>query len=492
MNYKQILKKELRKIPLPEAESVLPEAAFQSKKKHVRYTKRSLGMMITVTLLACLLVVGSVAAIPELVRYLNARQVTDQSYKLTEVPAGWEGVYTLDDLEKLRSKDYQTANFILMNDIEIPNSAYEAGGRYEGGFTPLGTYTSLDENGSLHTAYYEGSFNGNGYVIRNLKLTATESLYGIDQYTSAGLFGYTSAKITYLGVEDVEINITKATPESNVYIGALAAKAGVVGGCYVKNVRVNFQAQSVDCQATSIGALCGYAEYVDACYVKDADVYVTDNGNGKIMLVGGIAGTSFSCVTSYFAGEVTVSADGFEQCVSDPISAMLYPAYMPVLLTEDAMELVKEKLKSSEIDDFYYKKFMTYYQRLDLDTAYKGSDEERAQRREEALLAYFEHLNSTSTALYSVDVGEVRCWYVLATDTSVDELATNSRLLVNAFGGAENFAVFCMENNIKCGQLYCYSFDNSTNITQENLTTFDFENLWKETRNGVILRAFED
>ena len=492
MNYKRKLQKQLQAIPLPPAEAVLPAAAQKPPKATLRYGKRPIGVTVTALLLAGILAIGGVAAIPELVRYLNARQITDQGYRITEVPDGWIGIDDLDDLELLRDPVHRNTNFILMKDIQIPKQAYQSGGRYENGFLPLGTYVEKNDVGGMDLTYYEGTFHGNGYVISNLRLGAEQIPLGTTSCTLVGLFGYTSAKIIYLGLENVEIELLDPPAENDIYIGALAAKVGVVGGCYAKDVTIKLQAQSGNRNTTALGTLCGYAEYVDSCYVRNATLTVNDDSRGSILLAGGIAGTAFSCVTSFFEGSMSVNAQGYKQCLKDSISAMLYPAYMPVLLTEEAMKLVQKKLKESEADDFNYKKFMSFYQRIDLDSVDRISNEDRAERREEALLAYFEHLNSTSTALYETDVSQVRLWYVLDSATSVEELASNSQLLINAFGSAETFSAFCVEHHIKCGQLCCYSFDMGASVSREKLANFDFDRLWIETQGGVTLRAFEE
>lgn len=485
MNIKQKLKNDLNTLSTPAPERVLPVSA-QGTRQKARPHRRPLGVMVTAVILAGLLIIGGVAAIPEIVKRLNATQLTDQSYRITEIPTGWVGIYTLDDLELLRNADYRSTDFILMNDIEIPDAEYAVGGRYENGFEPLGIYEITEDSESANS-FFEGDFNGNGYTVRNLKIVPSEQSvhYNID-LIGVGLFGYTSSKITYLGVENVEIVVNSTWETDGIYVGAIAGKANFVGGCYAENVTIRYNCTGTVEETAAIGGLCGYTEYLDSCYVKNATLQVNDESVGKTMLVGGVVGTANSCVTSYFTGNVNVTADRYETCVSDPISAMLYPAYTPILLTEDAMEVIKEKLKTN-VDDFDYKKFMTYYFRMDLD-----NPSNKTEKGYQALQAYFDHLNANQAALYSVDVSEVRCWYVFATDASIDEVARNTELLIQAFGGTESYEAFCMENNIKCGKLYCYGFPSDTAVTAADLPAFDLESIWIETENGISLRAFTE
>ena len=475
MNIKRKLKKELHAISIPSLDRVLPlKNTGMSCKKAPQKVRRPLGVMLSTAILALALIVG-VAAIPKISKYLNARQVTDLPYGLEEVPDGFVGIYNLDDLALLCDPTHNKTNFILMCDIDIPDTAYEPNGRYESGFSPLGNYAGG----------FCGSFNGNGHVIRNLKIFATEAANTETSLGSAvGLFGFTSAKITYLGVENAEITVTGSPTATNVHIGTLAAKAGIVGGCYAENVVIRYDAVSSMAETTAIGGLVGYAEYLDSCYVKNAQLTVNDSGTGQTMLCGGIAGTAHSAVTSYFAGSLDVSANRYTICKTDPVAAMLYPAYTPILLTENAMEMIQERLQPT-LDPFYYNLLLSYYVRQDLDAT--GGD----AARKEQLEAYFEHLAENGAAIYTEDMSEVRVWYQLTGDVSLDELDKLSQMMAEAFGSADAFENFCTANGIKCGKLFCYSFDETENILADDLNAFDFENIWYESGNGIALRAFK-
>lgn len=476
MNIKRKLKQELHALKTPAPERILPDTSVSQShnNKVLRSARRPLGAALTAAALAIVLIVGGVAAIPEIVNYLNARQITDLPYGLTSVPEGFVGIYDLDDLDLLRAPAHSETDFILMNDIDIPEAAYESGGRYESGFSPLGNYAGG----------FRGSLNGNGHVIRNVKLKVLEAANTEEKSDIAvGLFGLTTAKITYLGVEDVEITVSGIPTAKSLYVGALAAKAGVVGGCYAENVVIRYDAVSTIEETAAIGGLVGYANYLDSCFVKSTNLTVEDSGIGKTMLCGGIAGTAHSVVTSYFAGTLTVSAEHYASCIQDDVAAMLYPAYTPILLTEDAMDAVCERLEPA-LDPFDYNNFLRYYVRQDLDAV-------RGDARREVLQDYFEHLSQTSASIYRDDITNVRVWYQLASDVSIDELERLTQLITEAFGSAEEFKNFCLSNGIKCGKLACYAFGADESITADALQSFDLALIWCETRNGITLRAFE-
>ena len=485
MNIKKNLKKELRSLSTPTAERVLPI----SVPKHTRHTvlpRRSVTTLLLTALLSLLLIVGSVAAVPEIIKRLNAPQLNEQSYGLTQVPNGWIGIDTLDGLSQLNDPKNKNAKFILMNDIEIPNEAYEKGGIYENGFLPLGCPAESASDG------FSGSFNGNGHVIRNLKLgppcTVRDSRGAA--VATVGLFGYTSAKITYLGIENVEIVYTQNEAVSQTLIGSLAAKADFIGGCYVQNLRLQYNANAASSELIAIGGMSGYAQYLDSCYVNRAELSVRDGGTGKTALAGGIVGSAHSVVTSYFCGKVALDATGYASATKDPIAAMPYAAYTPILLSDSSMQQLLERLAASlpdGTDDFSYKKLKSYYveQNLDKLEASDGNTERAALIRD-----YLAHLEFMGNAFYTEQIGRVRCWYELANNADPSDILMLSELLVKAFGSNEAFSAFCTENNVKCGKLFCYAFDSGQTPSSTDLPAFDFEQIWTTTENGVVLKAF--
>ena len=80
--------------------------------------------------------------------------------------------------------------------------------------------------------------------------------------------------------------------------------------------------------------------------------------------------------------------------------------------------------------------------------------------------------------------------YVFDRAAKTEEVREINRIISEAFGGSENFINFCIENNIKCGMLYCYSFDNESDVSQETLEGFNFDSIWTERDGRVMLDIF--
>ncbi len=107
----------------------------------------------------------------------------------TEIPEGYTGIYTAEDLNNVRNN--LSGKYILMNDIDL--SVYE-------NWVPITKFT--------------GVFNGNSKLISNLKIT--------DENYYTGLFGYVKNAILKNITVNGNINVT--TTESCV-IGMICAEA---------------------------------------------------------------------------------------------------------------------------------------------------------------------------------------------------------------------------------------------------------------------------
>ena len=115
-------------------------------------------------------------------------------------------IYTAQDLWNVRNN--LSGSYVLKNDIDL--SAMN-GGEWE----PIGTSRS---------AAFTGTFDGQGYVIRNLKITS--------ERTYVGLFGYVNdAIIMNVGLENTSLDVNSA---HEIYAGGICGFASSVSmtNCY--------------------------------------------------------------------------------------------------------------------------------------------------------------------------------------------------------------------------------------------------------------------
>ncbi len=145
-------------------------------------------------------------------------------------------------------------NFVLMNNLDIAGSDYDATNSTEG-FAPIGTASEA----------FTGSFNGKGHVIKNLYINQSST-------DNVGLFGY----------------VEGATLDSLVL---------------------------VDCNITGKANTGGLAGYCSKSVISNSSVSGSVNGKGKY--IGGVVGYAIDCwsdysgkiINSYSTADVTSSAD---------------------------------------------------------------------------------------------------------------------------------------------------------------------------------------
>jgi hypothetical protein len=124
---------------------------------------------------------------------------------------------------------YLNSSYILLNSIEFTVADFASGGAFynnDAGWSPIGT---SDSNA------FTGIFEGNGYVIKNIRINITRasSVY-------AGLFGYNTGTIKNLGMIDESVSAnssltsSSSSSSSHVYAGGIAGynRNGTISNCY--------------------------------------------------------------------------------------------------------------------------------------------------------------------------------------------------------------------------------------------------------------------
>ena len=449
---------------------------------------------------------GCVYAVSPAVRaYINMLFLQDESSgRVKEVPEGWIGVYTADDLEKIREN--LGGNYILMNDIEIPDAYYAEGGIYDDGFMPIGGEIRCDldlyangtprknEDGSLKQNIvvqpFTGTFNGNGYVISNVhvkqfsggneapaghlaglfgkcKITAGEPVW--DEVTQEHYRDYTGGIIKNLGITDssVEITITGDTQiygSSYINIGMIAGECDVVAGCFTENVEIKVMLDESVLRSEEelkrvfgqikIGGVAGKTIITDSCY-SDAKITLVNNSAAEIEnpYVAGVVGFTNSCVTSYFNGEI-------QSVAADHSTAGFDMTTPPTLLNNAVMEEIKSRLTVLN-DEWNLMKLSSFY----------------TYCRADAMQMYItEDLSETG-----------RYFYLLDPETKERERKELSGILSTIFTGDE-FMQICQDNDVKYGSYNNYDLRQGTT----DFAGFDFDYIWTTGKDGLPkLRLFQ-
>ncbi|MCL1820777.1 MAG: hypothetical protein FWG36_08995, partial [Oscillospiraceae bacterium] len=168
-----------------------------------------------------------------------------------------------------------SGNYHLTNDIDLSNMEW----------SPINAFT--------------GTFDGQGYVIRNLKITGSRG--------SSGLFMSTSgATIINVGLEGTFIDINRVDVyggyEFNVGGIVATARNSIIKNCYnIGYVSFNTTSDRSITITVIVGGICGYAENVnisDSYNTSDVNAYVFSYGMATLR-TGGICG--------YIRGNIAIS-----------------------------------------------------------------------------------------------------------------------------------------------------------------------------------------
>lgn len=473
--------------------------------------------LIAAAAAAALLITSTVCAyamIPGLKDKINLLFLRQESASpLTEVPEGYIGIYTAEDLDNIRNN--MTGNYILMNDIEFSDEDYAEGGAFEGGFIPIGT-----------SSYpFAGIFNGNGHVIYNLQINTLN-------FTTAGLFGYAETNwdlysyrdstaeenphdvgykvttnggiIKNLGIEDSRIcitgteSLTQYLPESvenekyyngttsgGINVGAIAGYAEYIAGCYVKNTEVIITSDTA--RNVYLGGVAGQTSITDSCW-SDADITFRTINEEKVpaeesIHIAGITGYSMTCVTSYFSG--TVDTDGYQDygvshcnpteppmIVNEPVMREIFVRYYDHYGVEYDSNMTLAELEALAFTEageaggnvFNLYKFMSFYATAD----------------------YNEYRSYITYDDYITRGEEFETVYLRDPDTKSREREVLSQILAEFFPNNE-FLQTCQENGVKYGFYGCYDLRDTPDA---DFADFDTDYIWYIGGELPVLRLF--
>ena len=179
----------------------------------------------------------------------QANSDDDETTHLNEVPEGYVGIYTVDDL--INSGINKTASYILMNDIDLSSVA---------------DWTPIDN---------EAVFDGNHYTIYNLKST------------QGGLFS-TAGTVRNLQLSSVSIDI-------NLLYSDISA--------------INHSI-SISSESVSLGSMAAIASEVDHCSATGAVQFTLgdDSREPEYIIIGGLVGKIINSANGC-SSDLTISAN---------------------------------------------------------------------------------------------------------------------------------------------------------------------------------------
>ena len=165
-------------------------------------------------------------------------------------------------------------------------------------WTPIGDYNSNDK------IAFEGTFDGSGHTITNLKMTSTDNAY-------IGLFGYAAGHIKNINLTNININL-----DGTDYLGI----GTLVGRCYADVTDCSASGKittkiSSDCD---IGGLIGYLHSYTTAKNSHSDVKInaatlsTGEKEYFTLNIGGLIGHLYgsdSVIKCFSNGDITATAN---------------------------------------------------------------------------------------------------------------------------------------------------------------------------------------
>jgi len=511
--------------PSPELDARVKALLAREKgKETIEMKKGKTGKRWTALLAAAVVLVVmsmAIAAAPFVRSFLNSRILTEDGVeRLTEVPEGWIGVWTAEDLDAVRFGLGE--NYILMEDIEFYPEDFEDGGRFAGGWIPIGTKRDP----------FFGIFNGNGHTVRGLCVTNRIFSPGDPARSCVGLFGYCELDlfrpnynyppdtdpadviprdivtdirgyIKNLGIEDarIEAEYTAEDHSHVLSVGCAAGYSAFIVGCYADRAEIDvtvgadmfaydendplwqygsdFLSDKVDAYL-GVGGVAGSSYMADACW-SGADISVTADCpiDGGPSYAGGVVGRTSSCTSSYFCGTISAPGDidrGVCFIPEDDVPWVLtYPILSEIMDRLNALSGEEVRVRERETLDTWGTENPEYL-------------EYRFTKPSEHFFAYY------CECIFARDIGQDlftsdaagESFYLLDLSAKPREFKSLRNQIREAFPDG-SFAEFCRENGLKYG---CFE---THDLRADPLP--DFEGfgspVWKTGGNGLpVLSVF--
>lgn len=219
-------------------------------------------------------------------------------------------------LANVSQKKFKNMTFNLMVDIDLNNINW----------APIGTAKDV---GSIDTLRFEGTLNGNGHIIKNIKVNTSANLPHHDgSYPpiAVGLFGNLYGTVTDLGIIGMQIVDDESTGAWAPRMGGLAGKTigATASSVYIKNLTLNRGYNS----RGLFGGFTGFAQgfNVTDCYVSNLRVNRTrqDMTGGAAVMYAGINLTNVYVTGSALGGNTAAGlvALNAAQYVSDTVPSV--------------------------------------------------------------------------------------------------------------------------------------------------------------------------
>ena len=183
----------------------------------------------------------------------------------------------------VNGNNYSGKTVILANDIDLGNMTW----------TPIGQTRATE---------FRGTFDGQGYTIKNLKVDSSAQT---GEYYSSGLFGWAESHVT---IRNVKIDGATVTGHHNVAALVGYTYSAKITNCHVSNATIVCTHENDKACGDKAGVLAGYAGDESRFTNCSATGCTVKAGRDAGQLIG--CGYGVSLVEGCTASNVTVTATG--------------------------------------------------------------------------------------------------------------------------------------------------------------------------------------
>ena len=231
--------------------------------------------------------------------------VTSVPFTATAATTNEDGYIEIRTIEELYNiRDDLTANYILMNDIDLTEATAEDGDwDFDGrGWNPIG---SNDIYGSEE---FSGIFDGNGYAIKGMRIAVDSVPSGAALPYYLGLFSNVSGIVRNLKMQDVDITAS----QSHTLIGAVAGNVtstGCIEYCAVSGAIVNSFAGSASSDFPYVGGFTGLNKGTIVESYNESNI-ILKSESGEAGGIAGRNGNTGNIENCYNVGDVGERSGG--------------------------------------------------------------------------------------------------------------------------------------------------------------------------------------
>lgn len=172
-------------------------------------------------------------------------------------------ITTVAEFKNMRN--HRSGTYVLMNDLDF----------------------SEEDFASPFTSSFSGSFDGQGYTLRNINFARIATYTGVFGYVSSGTIKNVNLDNVTIGTEESPLNMTTSS-RVGILAGYVSSTVGVVENVTITNSQIHYRTSST-IQAYVGGVVGEHNGFMENVVIEDVEISVKSTRDPRIKL-GGVVG----------------------------------------------------------------------------------------------------------------------------------------------------------------------------------------------------------